>query len=145
MTVVCVSGHFNPLHYGHVRHFEEAAKLGDLIVILNSDNASIRKHGFSFMPFEERKYIIESLKFVSKVIAAEDEDGTVCKTLIKLRPDKFCKGGDRIKNNTPEVETCGHLGIEMIWGVGGEDKLQASSKLVQRAIESKLISHGIVR
>ncbi len=143
MPVVCVSGYFNPLHYGHVKHFEEAAKYGDLVVILNSDKAAKKKSGFCFMPFEERKYIIEALKCVKSVVAAEDDDGTVCKNLIKIRPDFFCNGGDRTKTNTPEQEVCGHLGIEMVWGVGGEDKLQASSRLIENAVDAKLANSGI--
>lgn len=145
MTVVCVSGYFNPLHVGHLRHFEEAAKYGDLTVILNSDAASTRKSGFSFMRWDERAELIRALRCVKDVVPVDDADGTVVKALITIRPDVYCKGGDRGPDNTPEIETCGHLGIEVKFGVGGDDKLQASSRLIDQAIQSKLISHGIVR
>ena len=36
--LIAVSGGFDPIHKGHVRMIREAAKLGDVIVILNSDD-----------------------------------------------------------------------------------------------------------
>ncbi len=143
--IVCVSGGMDPIHIGHVRYMQHAAIWGKVVVLLNSDDWLMRKKGFVFMKFEERKAILESLQCVHKVLPVDDSDGTVCKGLVSLMPDYFAKGGDRGPDNTPEQETCGHLGIEVLFGVGGEDKLQASSKLVEKAIEQKLVSHGIVR
>ena len=41
---VLVSGGFDPVHIGHLRMFEEAAKLADrLLVIVNNDNFLIQK------------------------------------------------------------------------------------------------------
>lgn len=140
---VCVSGYFNPLHIGHIKYMEEAAKFGELTVILNSDDAAKRKSGFSFMPWEERKYIIERLKFVNEVVSVDDSDGTVCEAIRRIKPDVFCKGGDRGPDNTPEKEVCEWMGIEMKFGVGGDDKAQASSRLVEKAVEAKLANAGI--
>ncbi len=143
--IVCCSGGFDPSHIGHLRYLKHASEYGKVVVLLNSDEWLMRKKGFVFMPFLERKEMLEGLSCVHAVIPVDDEDGTVCKGLIGNRPDYFAKGGDRGPDNTPEQETCGHLGIEVLFGIGGDDKLQASSKLVEKAIESKLIAHGIVR
>ncbi|NBS41682.1 hypothetical protein EBS80_03395, partial [bacterium] len=44
--IVCVSGGFDPIHVGHVRMIQEAAALGDeLVVIVNNDNWLIKKKG----------------------------------------------------------------------------------------------------
>ena len=65
MKIVVVSGGFDPIHSGHLEYFKSAKKLGDkLVVALNSDNWLINKKGKYFMPFEERKSIVESLKVV---------------------------------------------------------------------------------
>ena len=32
-----ISGGFDPLHSGHIEYFKEAAKYGDVVVLLNSD------------------------------------------------------------------------------------------------------------
>lgn len=137
---VCVSGYFDPLHVGHLAYFEEAAKYGRLIVILNSDAAAKRKKGFVFMPFVERKRLIEALKCVDRVEAVDDADGTVCKALARIRPTYFAKGGDRGPDNTPEQEQCGLLGIQMLWSMGGDNKAQSSSKLVAESWDS-LMGH----
>ena len=44
MKVVIVSGGFDPLHSGHINHFEAASELGDrLIIALNSDEWLVKK------------------------------------------------------------------------------------------------------
>ena len=129
---VAISGGFDPLHRGHMDYIQEAAKLGDVIIILNSDDWLLRKKGYVFMPFEERAYILSKIVGVKEVVSVDDRDDTVCEALIRIKPDAFAKGGDRTPHNTPEQEVCGWMGIEMIWDVGG-GKTQASSCLVRNA------------
>ena len=65
MKVIVVSGGFDPLHSGHISYFKDASEYGDrLIVALNSDDWLKRKKGKYFMPFLERKSIIENLRNV---------------------------------------------------------------------------------
>ncbi len=45
---VVVSGGFDPIHVGHLRMFKEAAKLGELVVVINSDPWLQRKKGVYF-------------------------------------------------------------------------------------------------
>ena len=127
-----VSGGFDPLHIGHLRMIKEAAQHGKVIVVVNSDAWLLRKKGFIFMPFEERKEIIEGYAEVDRVEAVDDSDGTVCEALWRLKPTYFANGGDRTSNNTPEMRVCEQLGIEMLWGVGG-GKIQSSSEMVANA------------
>ena len=63
LVTVAISGAFDPIHVGQLRYIRDAAKLGDiLIVILNSDDFLLRKKGFVFRPFEDRKEILENIK-----------------------------------------------------------------------------------
>ena len=126
---VAISGGFDPVHVGHVRMIQAAAKIGDVIVICNSDAWIQRKKGYSFMPFEERSEILRAFKGVKDVVEANDDDGSVCETLKELQPDIFANGGDRFNTNTPETQTCKKYDIEMLWGIGG-GKIQSSSDLV---------------
>ena len=129
--VVATSGGFDPVHVGHIRLFREAKTLGDkLVVILNSDDFLLKKKGYVFMPFNERKEILESIKYVDEVVSSVDTDHTVSKTLEKLRPDIFAKGGDRNESNTPELTLCRELNIRVVFNVGG-GKVQSSSWLVK--------------
>lgn len=130
MIKVAVSGGFDPVHKGHIKYFKEAKKLGnELTVILNSDRFLMEKKGFVFMPFRERKTILESIKYIDKVIPCVDKDKTVCETLKRLKPNIFVNGGDRTRKNIPEKDTCKKHNIKMMFSIGGT-KVQSSSWLI---------------
>ena len=129
---ICVSGGFDPVHVGHLRMMKEAARHGDVVAIVNSDEWLMRKKGYIFMPFEERCEIIEWFWCVVATSHVDDADNTVCEALKRLKPDYFANGGDRKNDNTPEMEVCDSLGIELLWNVGG-GKIQSSSTLVNDA------------
>ncbi len=137
MKKIVVSGGFDPLHIGHIRMFNNAKKLGDhLTIILNSDRFLMKKKGFIFMPYKERKEVILSLGVVDRVIKSIDKDHTVCETIKKLSKkneiDVFANGGDRKNiNDIPENIICKKNKIEMIFEIGG-DKIQSSSDLTKK-------------
>ena len=65
MKVVIASGGFDPIHSGHIQYLLEAKKLGDILVVaLNSDEWLINKKGKEFMPFNERKVVLENASSV---------------------------------------------------------------------------------
>jgi D-beta-D-heptose 7-phosphate kinase/D-beta-D-heptose 1-phosphate adenosyltransferase len=135
-ATIMVSGGFDPLHIGHLRMIKEAAKVGKVIVVANSDAWLLRKKGYIFMPWEERKEIIEGYSEVDRVEAVDDSDGSVCEALRRIRPTYFANGGDRTNKNTPEMAVCDELGITMLWEVGG-GKIQSSSEMVANANAAK--------
>ena len=130
--IIAVSGGFDPVHKGHVQMIEEASKLGSVMVIINSDDWLKRKKGYVFMSWEDRAYIMGNIKGVRIVAAVDDSDNTVCEALRRMKPDAFANGGDRKDNNTPEMDVCNELGIELLWNIGGE-KVESSSNLVNKA------------
>jgi len=133
---VMVSGGFDPIHGGHVQMITEAAEWGNVIVVVNSDEWLMRKKGYVFMTWEERAKILREIKGVVLVAAVDDSDGTVCNAIKMLQPDYFANGGDRGKQNTPEQSICEELGIDMLWGIGGDYKFNSSSDLAQNLIKN---------
>lgn len=128
---VAVSGYFDCLHSGHIEYFKLAEKLGDyLIVILNNDKQTKLKKGKVFMPAKERKIILEALYMVGEVFISIDKDLTVCKSLERIKPEIFAKGGDRYAYEIPEAKVCKKLGIRIVDGLG--KKIQASSSLIKK-------------
>ena len=136
MKIIIVSGGFDPLHSGHIAYFKSAKELGDkLIVALNSDKWLINKKGKFFMPFLERKVIVENLSCVDLALDFEDDEiGSAINALIKVKemyPDDqiiFANGGDRNKDNIPEMSVDN---ISFQFGVGGDYKKNSSSWILK--------------
>jgi D-beta-D-heptose 7-phosphate kinase/D-beta-D-heptose 1-phosphate adenosyltransferase len=129
---IMVSGGFDPVHAGHIRMIRAAAQHGDVIIIANSDDWLYRKKGFVFMEWPRRVEILNAIKGVILVDSVDDTDGTVCEAIRRLKPTYFANGGDRKRTNTPEQSVCEELGVELLWGIGGEEKLESSSELAKK-------------
>ena len=135
MITVAVSGGFDPVHRGHIKLFKEARQLGDrLIVILNRDDFILRKKGYVFMSQEERKEIIESIRWVDEVVLSVDKDQTIAESIRHYCPDIFANGGDRVEPVPEEDLACWQIGCNQVFGVGG-GKVQSSSQLVAHMTE----------
>jgi len=147
-TVALITGGFDPLHSGHLALIKSAREMTMLVAIgLNSDAWLYRKKGYVYMPFSERKEILESISEVHKVFGFSDADDTACRAIQKvvwlydnpLEKIIFCNGGDRTEHNIPELnfqplasraEDSDPI-LECAFGVGGTDKKNSSSELVK--------------
>ena len=132
--VVC-SGGFDPIHSGHIKLIKQARALGDMLIVgINSDEWLARKKGRAFMPWQERLCVVNNLAAVDEVYTFDDTDGTACHLLEQVRahyPDAdivFANGGDRTQDNIPEMIV---PGVEFVFGIGGEDKANSSSWILQ--------------
>lgn len=140
MKIIIVSGYFDPLHVGHIECMELARKLigesDKLLILLNSDKQCELKKGRAFMPMEEKKKILETIKYVDEVFVSVDEDESVCesiKAIAQAHPSDeiiFAKGGDRFIYEIPETKVCRELGIKVVDGLG--KKIQSSSDLIKK-------------
>ena len=131
MKIVIVTGGFDPIHSGHIALLKEAKNLGHALAVgLNSDEWLRRKKGHEFMPWSERSAIIENLKMVDIVFSFDDSDGSAIDAIKRVKevyPDDeiiFANGGDRTKDNIPEMV---FEDVEFVFGIGGEDKKNSSS------------------
>lgn len=139
MKVVIVSGFFNPLHGGHLDMIEAAAKLGDrLIVIVNNDKQQIEKKGKVILVETNRARLLRALRVVDEVMIAVDDDMTVIRSLDFLASQYpsdelvFANGGDRDSTKVvPEADVCAANNIEMLFGVGGNNKADSSTRINQ--------------
>ena len=140
MKVVLVTGGFDPLHSGHIAYFEAAKKLGDKLVVgVNTDSWLTRKKGRAFMPSRERIKIIQHLSMVDHCLLFTDDDDTAIEAIKNVKfmyPDShviFANGGDRTKENIPEMV---FDDVEFAFGVGGEDKKNSSSWILKEWSQS---------
>lgn len=136
MKISVVSGGFDPLHSGHINLIKSAKEYGDvLVVLLNSDNWLTRKKGKPFMPFVERRTILENMELVDAVISFNDDDETATQGLQAVKDMYgeteqyvFCNGGDRGKDNIPEMAVDGY---EFVFSIGGDHKANSSSWILR--------------
>ena len=136
MKISVVSGGFDPIHSGHISYINAAKEYGEyLIIALNSDEWLRQKKGKEFMPFEERKSILENIKNVDEVLSFEDDELGSCMNALEQIKTKFpydeiifCNGGDRGKENIPEMSVSG---ITFEFSVGGDDKKNSSSWILK--------------
>jgi cytidyltransferase-like protein len=68
MTEVLVSGAFDDLRSREIRFLQEAARLGFVTVGLWSDDLVEHASGACKFPFEERRYLVESIRYVDRVV-----------------------------------------------------------------------------
>lgn len=137
MNIVLVTGGFDPVHSGHIAYFKAARALGDMLIVgLNSDEWLVRKKGRAFMPWNERLCVINNLAMVDEVYTFDDSDGSAKAFIRQVRahyPDAdliFANGGDRTAKNIPEMDVA-DSNIEFVFGVGGEDKKNSSSWILE--------------
>ena len=137
-NLVLVSGGFDPIHSGHIKLIREASQYGKVVVLLNSDKWLQNKKGKEFLPFYEREIIMKELKNVIDVLGFDDSDKT-CIDGLRIARKKYIKenimfanGGDRNDKTTPESVFCEENNIELLWGVGGNDKSNSSSWILKK-------------
>ncbi|MEM7339884.1 MAG: adenylyltransferase/cytidyltransferase family protein [Actinomycetota bacterium] len=135
-TGAIVSGFFSPLHEGHLDMIEAAAALADtLVVIVNNNEQQLLKKGQIIMDEQVRLRIVSALRVVDDAFIAVDDDRTVCASLALVAqkyPDHhliFANGGDRVPGFVPEEPVCEEYGIEMVFGVGGTEKADSSTRI----------------
>lgn len=132
-TIVFTSLPADPLHSGHLRLLRESAKMGVLVVSVNSDQWLERKKGYYFMTLAERMDMITD--YANFTFPYDDQ----AEAIRLLRPHAFCKGGDRSDRGSilrEEIIACEEVGCELRLGVGGSAKAQSSSALVERAVRA---------
>lgn len=93
--VIFTNGCFDVLHRGHVELLKYCHRLGDMIIVgLNSDDSVKRLKGEK-RPInnqEDRKFMLESLRYVHKVIVFNED--TPYNLIKEINPDIIVKGGD---------------------------------------------------
>lgn len=94
---IFTNGCFDVLHKGHVELLKFCKSLGYVTVGLNSDVsvAGLKGAGRPINSEEDRKFILQSLRYVDQVIIFNES--TPLRLIQDLKPDIVVKGGDYTK------------------------------------------------
>lgn len=94
MKRVITYGTFDLLHYGHINLLRRAKALGDyLIVALSTDEFNAIKGKKSFFTYEQRKALLEAIRYVDLVIPENDWNQKV-NDVHEYHIDTFVMGDD---------------------------------------------------
>lgn len=94
MRKVITYGTFDLLHYGHINLLKKAKELGDyLIVGLSTNKFNEIKGKKCYFPYEERKKLLEAIRYVDLVIPEENWEQKV-KDIKEFKVDVFVMGND---------------------------------------------------
>lgn len=93
--IVFTNGCFDILHVGHKRYLQQAATLGDILVVgVNSDDSvrRLKGPGRPVNSEQDRAEILSALGFIDYVVIFGEE--TPYELIKKIQPDVLVKGGD---------------------------------------------------
>ena len=93
--VVMTNGCFDLLHPGHIRYLQQAAKLGDLLIVAVNDDDPVRRLKGAGRPVntvEDRMAVLAALEAVNFVLPFSED--TPERLIDLVAPDTLVKGGD---------------------------------------------------
>ena len=95
MKKVITYGTFDLLHYGHINLLQRAKQLGDyLIVALSTDEFNSEMKGkVTYFSYEERKRLLEAIRYVDLVIPEENWEQKIS-DVKEFKVDTFVMGND---------------------------------------------------
>lgn len=105
------------IHPGHINILNKASELGDVVVGLLTDEAIASYKRIPNMTFEQRKIVIENIRFVKKVISQNTLDYS--ENLKIIKPDYVVhgddwKGGVQSKTRQKVIETLKEWGGKLV-------------------------------
>ena len=106
-TIVMTNGCFDLLHAGHVEYLEQAAALGDRLVVAVNDDASVRRlkgAGRPVQDLEKRLKVLAGLAAVDWLVTFSED--TPERLVELINPDLLVKGGDY---TVDEIAGAGHV------------------------------------
>lgn len=130
-TIVFANGCFDVLHVGHIRYLQDAARVGDVLVVAVNGDDSVRElkgEGRPVMPAGERAELIASIRGVSYVTVFHDR--SPARLLRVLKPDFQAKGTDYTPESVPEAEIVRSYGGEVV--IVGDPKDHSTTAVLDK-------------
>lgn len=90
---VVATGTFDIIHPGHVTFLREAKKLGDELIVIVAREKNVRHKPKPVVPEEQRRKVVEAIKYVDRAILGDEED--MFRPIMELKPDVIVLGHDQ--------------------------------------------------
>jgi FAD synthetase len=93
MVKVVATGTFEIIHPGHLRFLREAKALGDELIVIVARAKNVKHKPKPVIPEEQRRKVVESIKYVDKAILGDEND--IFKPIMDIKPDIIVLGYDQ--------------------------------------------------
>ncbi|BEU88749.1 hypothetical protein TAMA11512_22130 [Selenomonas sp. TAMA-11512] len=126
------------VHPGHINILREAAKYGNVIVGLYADDAVASYKRVPYMSYEERKVVVESIRYVAKVVEQREKDYAA--NLKAYKPDYMVHGKDWREGTLAEVRQKA-IDLMATWGgkvIEPDYTRGVSSTAIQKKIKERV-------
>ena len=139
---VLVAGTFDILHPGHIFLINEAAKLGEVYVIVATDKNREKLSGkLPIIPEKQRLEVIKSLKNVKEAKLGRKDNKTLL-TIAEINPDIILLGPDQkfdinILKKALNEKGLGHIQVKRLNNYYDKYELNSSSLIKRKIIEFK--------
>jgi FAD synthetase len=93
MVKVIATGTFEIIHPGHLRFLKEAKALGDELIVIVARAKNVKHKPKPVIPEEQRRKVVESIKYVDRAILGDESD--IFKPIMDIKPDIIVLGYDQ--------------------------------------------------
>ncbi|HEX8619857.1 MAG TPA: adenylyltransferase/cytidyltransferase family protein [Thermoanaerobaculia bacterium] len=130
-TIAFANGCFDVLHVGHIRYLQDAARVGDVLVVGVNGDQSVRElkgEGRPVMPARERAELISAIRGVGYVTIFDEK--SPARLLQTLQPDFQAKGTDYTADSVPEAEIVKAYGGKVV--IVGDPKDHSTTAVLEK-------------
>ena len=136
MVRVVATGTFDIIHPGHIRFLKEAKKLGDELIVIVAREKNVRHKPKPIIPEEQRRRVVEGIKYVDKAILGDEHD--MFKPIMELKPDIIVLGHDQHFNERWLEEELKKRGLNTrVVRIKAKEECEfcSSTKIIKRVAE----------
>lgn len=137
---ILVAGTFDILHPGHIFLINEAAKLGDVYIVIATDkNRELYSGEAPIVPEQQRYEVMKSIKNVKDVKLGRHDNDTL-RTVEEINPDIILLGPDQKFSaqklqNALKMKELKHIEVRRLENYYNKFKLHSSSLIKKKIIE----------
>ena len=143
---ILIAGTFDILHPGHIFLINEAAKLGDVYIVVATDkNRELYSGELPIVPEEQRLEVMKNIKNVKEVRLGRHDNDTL-KTVEEINPDIILLGPDQKFSaeklrNALKLKGMEHIEVRRLSKYYDKYKLHSSSLIKKKIIAERLKKH----
>ena len=138
---VIAQGTFDILHPGHVHYLEEAAAMGDELIVIVARKANVDHKAKPICPATQRRDVVDALEAVDEAIVGHEED--IFAPIEEIDPDVIALGHDQHHDDAAIEAELERRGVDCTVERASarepehEDELLSTRLIIRRILERR--------